>query len=149
MLAGCAVTVPTDPDGTLDRVRGGTLRVGVSANPPWTDLSGPDPDTPTGIEPNLVTGFADSVDSDLVWTTGGEESLIGDLEDGRLDMVIGGLTADSPWKDRAALTRSYVTVPAAGGDPEPHVMAVAMGENAFLVELELFLSAQDLSEVVS
>ena len=148
-VAGCGVTVPTDPEGTLDRVRGGALRVGVSVDPPWTELSGSEARDPTGIEPHLVAGFAASLRSEVDWSTGGEESLIRELENGALDVVIGGLTADSPWTDHAALTRPYVTVPAADGKPEPHVMAVAMGENAFLVELERYLSGQDVPEVGS
>jgi hypothetical protein len=38
LTAGCGATIPTDPDGTLDRARGGTLRVGATANGPWVEL---------------------------------------------------------------------------------------------------------------
>ena len=30
-LTACGTSFPSDPDGTLDRVSGGTLRVGASA----------------------------------------------------------------------------------------------------------------------
>jgi polar amino acid transport system substrate-binding protein len=148
VLGGCGVTIPTDPDGTLDRVRDGVLRVGVSVDPPWTELGRSDAQAPTGIEPDLVAAFAASLDADVDWTTGGEASLIRELESGKLDVVVGGLTAESPWTDHAALTRPYVTVSGPGGEPEPHVMAVVMGENAFLVELERYLSTQDVPETV-
>src|SRR5690625_7965446 len=36
-LGGCS-TIPADPDDTLEAVTGQTPRVGVSPNPPWTDL---------------------------------------------------------------------------------------------------------------
>lgn len=141
-LAACGVTVPTDPDGTLDAVRGGELRVGVSPHEPWTVVPGDGP--PTGLEVDLVAGFADTLDAEVTWTTGGEEELVGDLEDGALDLVVGGLTASTPWTSKAAVTVSYVTVTDPDGKPEGHVMLAPMGENAFLVELERYLLDQDV-----
>ena len=138
-LTGCGATIPTDPDGTLDRVSGGTLRVGVSPNPPWTDLpNGPEAD-PSGTEVALVEDFAESLTADVTWVPGGEEDLIGQLERGELDLVIGGLTAKSPWADKAALTYRYAETTGPQGEKELRVMAAPMGENAFLVELEHFL----------
>jgi hypothetical protein len=74
LLTGCNVEIPQDPDGTLDRVRGGVLRVGVSINPPWTVLD--NNGELSGIEPELVRRFADTVDAEVRWTVAGEESLI-------------------------------------------------------------------------
>ncbi|WP_043497576.1 transporter substrate-binding domain-containing protein [Georgenia sp. SUBG003] len=143
-LGGCTATIPTDPDGMLDRVTGGALRVGVSPNPPWTDLpDGPDGD-PAGTEVELVEEFAREVDAEVVWVPGGEEDLVGQLEHDELDLVIGGLTARSPWSSKVALTYRYTATTDAHGEKELHVMAVPMGENAFLVELERFLLDQDL-----
>ena len=141
-LAGCGVTVPTDPDGTLDRVRGGELRVGVSPHEPWTTL-GPD-GSAAGHEDDLVEDFADTLDAEVVWTPGGEEDLVADLERGELDLVVGGLTASSPWTSKAAVTVSYVTVTDPEGKPEGHVMLAPTGENAFLVELERWLLDQEV-----
>lgn len=144
VASGCGATIPTDPDGTLDRVTGGTLRVGVSPNPPWTELpDGPDGD-PTGLEVDLVEDFAATVGAEVSWEPGGEEDLVGRLEDGELDLVVGGLTARSPWADKAALTHRYTVTTDDRGREELHVMAAPMGENAFLVELERFLLDQDL-----
>jgi polar amino acid transport system substrate-binding protein len=140
-VAACSVQIPQDPDGTLDRVRGDVLRVGVSHNPPWTSVDG---NEPSGIEPELVREFAKTIDADVEWTIGGEETLVHQLEEGRLDLVIGGFTAKSPWVEHVALTRPYTTAPSASGEPEKYVMAVAKGENAFLVALERFLLAQDV-----
>ncbi|WP_324650636.1 transporter substrate-binding domain-containing protein [Georgenia sp. H159] len=143
-LVGCSATIPTDPDGTLDRVTGGTLRVGVSPSPPWTDLpDGPDGD-PEGTEIRLVEDFAESIRADVEWVPGGEEDLIGRLERGELDLVVGGLTARSPWSEKAALTYRYTETTGPEGEKELHVMAAPMGENAFLVELEGFLLEADL-----
>jgi ABC-type amino acid transport substrate-binding protein len=141
---GCSATVPTDPDGTLDRVSGGTLRVGVSPSPPWTDLPGGPEADPAGTEVELVERFAESIDADIVWVPGGEEDLIGQLEYDELDLVIGGLTAKSPWSSKVALTYRYTSTTGPRGEKELHVMAVPMGENAFLVELERFLLDQEL-----
>jgi len=140
LLAGCSGGFPADPDGTLERVTGDALRVGVTANPPWTEVEDGVP--PSGLEAEIVTEFAESLDAEVDWTTGSEETLVGDLEAGELDLVIGGLTGRSPWSAQAALTTPYTTVPDEHGEPEPHVMAAPLGENAFLVRLETFLLEQ-------
>jgi polar amino acid transport system substrate-binding protein len=54
-LAAAGCQFPRDPEGTLDRVEGGTMRVGVIHNPPWVDLSEKEP---TGVEIDLIEGFA-------------------------------------------------------------------------------------------
>lgn len=138
------MTIPTDPDGTLDAVSDGILRVGVSPNPPWTDLPEGLEGQPTGSEVELVTEFARTIDAEIAWVGGGEEDLIGRLEHDELDLVIGGLTARSPWADKAAMTYRYTVTTGSHGEKQLHVMAAPMGENAFLVELERFLLDQDL-----
>ncbi|ADG73037.1 extracellular solute-binding protein family 3 [Cellulomonas flavigena DSM 20109] len=142
ILAACGVTVPTDPDGTLDTVRGGELRAGVSPHEPWTQI-GPD-GAPTGLEVDLVEAFARTLDAEVVWTDGGEEELVADMERGDLDLVVGGFSASTPWTSKAAVTVAYVTVTDPDGKPEGHVMLTPMGENAFLVELERFLLEQEV-----
>lgn len=137
-LAGCGMTIPSDPDGTLDRVTGGELRVGVSVNPPWT---APGPDR-SGTEVDLVREFADRLDAKIAWTEGGEETLAGAMERGELDLIIGGLTAESPWADKVALTAPYTNWTDDRGQTRDQVMAVPMGENAFLFELESFLMGE-------
>lgn len=139
ILSGCAVSIPTDPNGTLDEVRDGSLRVGASPSEGWVDLDG---DTPSGVDVDLVQGFADSLHSDIRWQLGGEEALIGQLERGDLDLVIGGLTDRSPWIEQAAITTPFVEVTGEDGALESHVMAAPLGENAFLLELETFLLSQ-------
>ena len=128
--------IPSDPDGTLDRVRDGVLRVGVSPNAPWTVVDG---GAPTGIEPDLVREFANGLRAQDEWRLGGEEVLILELEHQRLDLVIGGLTADTPWSDKAAITKAFAEGPDATGEVAERVMAAPMGENAFLLRLEKFL----------
>jgi membrane-bound lytic murein transglycosylase MltF len=134
-LPGCAA-IPADPEGTLERVSGGVLRVGMSQHEPWTAL---DDGERSGVEVRLIEEFAAERDADVEWHDGGEEALIGQLHRGELDVVVGGLTEKSPWVDQAALTRPYVVLTSPEGSPEPHVLAARMGENALLVALERFL----------
>jgi len=103
-MAGCGI--PRDPEGTLDRVRGGTLRAGITASEPWTTLEGGRPD---GVEVELVERFARELGVRVEWVDGSEAELIGALEVRELDLVVGGLTADTPWQAKAAITRSYAT----------------------------------------
>ena len=147
---GCA-SIPVDPEGTLERASGGVLRVGMSAQPPWTALEDGER---TGVEVRLVEDFAEGIDAEIEWVDGGEESLMHELELGRLDVVIGGFTEASPWVDLAALTRPYVEVTGPSGALEAHVMAARIGENALLVALERHLQeyeaevAEELGGVV-
>ncbi|WP_035253612.1 transporter substrate-binding domain-containing protein [Agrococcus lahaulensis] len=136
-LTGCGMQFPNDPEGTLERVRGDVLRVGATEHRPYVELD--DVDEPTGSEPALVEKFAERLDADIAWTTGSEAELLHALEQGELDLVIGGFLHDTPWAERDSTTRPYVEEQTADGRTEKHVMIVPMGENAFLVELETFL----------
>jgi polar amino acid transport system substrate-binding protein len=118
LLTSCGL--PRDPEGTLQRVRGGTMRVGVIAHEPWTV---PGAGSPSGIEVDLVTQFAEEIDAEIEWFEGSEAELFGALEVRELDLVIGGLTSTTPWLQKAAITHPYFTtyvtvaVPHAFGDP--------------------------------
>ena len=143
LLAGCGSVVPdefpADPDGTLERVRGdGVLRVGASPRPGWVDVAD---DPPSGPEPRLVTGFADHLGAQAEWTVAGEEELVRLLEDGEIDLAVGGFTDTNAWVDKVGLTRAYTEVEVAG-TTEAHVMMVPMGENALQSELERWLDTQ-------
>ncbi len=132
-LAGCQI--PSDPDGTLERARGGELRVGASVHDPWVRLEG---SRPAGVEPHLVEGFARELGARVTWRVGGEEALVRALAEGELDVVVGGITKRSPWKKEVAPTRPFATV-----GSERHVMLATPGENALLVRLERYLRARE------
>ena len=136
LTAGCA-GFPADPEKTLQRVTDGVLRVGVSPNPPHTEIRGTA--EPEGSEVVLVQEFAATLPAEVEWTVGGEEMLILALEHGDLDLVIGGLTADTPWMEHAAITKPYAEATDPTGKPVQLVMAARPGENAFLLRLERFL----------
>lgn len=136
VLTGCGMQVPADPEGTLERVEGGVLRVGVTENAPWVELGAND--EPSGTEPALITAFAEQHGATIEWTDGSEAELVDALDRGELDLVLGGFLEDTPWVEHAAATRPYVE-DVVGDATEKHVMLVHMGENAFLVALESFL----------
>lgn len=149
-LVGCTGHYPADPDGTLDRVSGGTLRVGVSHQPPWTDTTGEgnSEQDPGGIEARLVQDYARSINAEIEWHAGGEEQLVMLLAESELDIVIGGLTDQSPWSSDAALTTTYAESIGVDGSTAKHVMAMPMGENAFITSLESFLLDQNIEKQV-
>lgn len=106
-LAGtsCNAT-PRDPEGTLEEVRGGTLRVGVTASDPWVTL---DAAEPGGVEAEIVRRFAESLDAEIEWFEGSEEELFGALEYGQIDLIIAGLSSRTPFAKEGALTHPYLT----------------------------------------
>ncbi|WP_403020260.1 transporter substrate-binding domain-containing protein [Salinibacterium sp. GXW1014] len=140
-FTGCGLTVPTDPDGTLEGVTDGVLRVGVTPNDDRVTID--DNGEPSGNDVELIEDFADSVDAELEWVPGSEESLVRDLEAGRLDLVIGGFTDTTPWSNKAAVTRPYLEVTEPDGTTLKLVMLAPMGENAFLTKLETFLTEHE------
>jgi len=113
IVAGC--DWPRDADGTLADVRGGVLRVGVTAHPPWTSLTG---DSVDGAEARLVERLADRLDARVEWVRGAESELMRALGERVLDVVVGGLDAELPWIQEVSLTRPYVHVRAVVAVPD-------------------------------
>jgi ABC-type amino acid transport substrate-binding protein len=135
VAAGCAL--PRDPDDTLHRVEGGTMRVGIAIHPPWTtDSAGGF----GGIEPALVRALAQELRTEVIWVPGGESVLLPRLHKRELDIVIAGLDDATPWAKSVGVTRPYYWV----SEPEKRrlVWAVAPGENRFQMRVEHFLRGQ-------
>ncbi|EMY32588.1 lipoprotein [Arthrobacter crystallopoietes BAB-32] len=145
-LAGCGLAMPTDPDGTLQDITGGTLRVGVTESVTENhDFVRLQPGAePAGIEPELVRGFAATREASIEWVEGSEHQLVEDLKHGELDLVIGGLANDTPWSKHAGMTRPYAETRDERGKTVKHVMLVLMGENAFLLALDQYLLGQEV-----
>lgn len=139
VVCGCVAHYPADPAGSLRLVTGGTLRVGVSHNEPFASVTG---DEPSGREVELVQAYAATLNAEVEWTVGGEEELVNRLEHGRLDLLIGGLTKKTPWKNKVGLTKPYAETIDEFGQQHKHVMAVRKGENAFLLDLDEFLQSR-------
>jgi ABC-type amino acid transport substrate-binding protein len=146
VLVACGL--PRDASGTMDRVRHGTMRVGVSPSPPWvTDSAG----TLGGVEVRLVEDLARTLDARVLWVRRSEGELLPALRERELDLVIGGLTASEPWRQEVAFTHPYyvdtVGVALVPGTVtrtvvRQHVLAAPPGENAWLVHVERFLRAR-------
>jgi ABC-type amino acid transport substrate-binding protein len=138
---GCGATIPRDPDGTLDDVRrSGVLRAGASPAVGWVELGD---GRPAGLEPDLVESYADDLGVRVEWVVAGEEHLVTMLEDGSIDVAVGGFTKDNAWVKKVALLRPYVETKA-GERTEAHVMMVPMGENAWQSALERWLDRQEV-----
>lgn len=131
VLVVATCNLPRDADGTLDRVQNGVIRVGLAHNPPWVVTSG----TQAGFEPQLVAGLARQLNAKTAFVNGSETRLLESLHRRELDLVVGGFTDDSPWKGQVAFTKPYRKDP----DGKGHVLALAPGENAWLVRVEKFL----------
>lgn len=138
VTTGCLGSMPRDSQGTLDRATGGVLRVGVSEHPPFT-VVGENGDV-SGEEVDLIQQYAAGIDARIEWTAGPESVLSEAMKNGDLDVVIGGFTADAPWTSTIAFTRPYTTLERRDGSTAKVVMGVRPGENALMVDLELFLA---------
>jgi polar amino acid transport system substrate-binding protein len=137
-----ACGLPRDPEGTLERVRGGTLKVGFVVDTPWVTQRG---SGAGGIEGTIVAELARQLGARIAWTHGSETPLLTALHEGDLDLVVAGLTKDSPWNGKVAFTRPYYvdTTTVHGETREvPHVVAVRPGENGWHVYVERMLEAR-------
>jgi polar amino acid transport system substrate-binding protein len=113
IAAGCQY--PRDPDGTLNRVDGGVMRVGVIETDPWVVVEDGSP--VGGAEVELVRRFARDVGARIEWVQGSEEELVEAAKEGQIDLIAGGLTNKSRWKKDVALTRPYVETRTVVGVP--------------------------------
>jgi polar amino acid transport system substrate-binding protein len=111
-----ACGLPRDSAGTLERVRHGTMRVGVTTDTPWvTDSAG----VLDGVEPALVRTIAASVGARVLWVRRPAAELMTSLQTRQLDLVVGGHTSAEPWKKQVAFTRPFYTDTVMTGAPGP------------------------------
>ena len=124
-LAGCD-RYPRDPEKTLETVRGGVMRVGVTEVEPWVWREG---EEARGVEADLVRELAEELDARIQWVWGTPEEHLAALEQWQLDLVIGGLTQSSPWSKKIGMSRPYITYAVVVGLP-PGVEAPVTFEGA-------------------
>ncbi|MCB1313078.1 MAG: enoyl-CoA hydratase [Sedimentitalea sp.] len=116
-LASCRI--PADPDGTTEKVSGGSLAVGALMRP----LDGADAEA--------VRRIAAALNAELRLVEGDPHSLFAMLERGEIDLVAGRLPADTPFAAEVGLSKAI-------GKLEGHekkkdrVLALRRGENRFL-----------------
>lgn len=132
VLTGCGVSIPSDPDGTLARAAGDELRIGLAIEPGLIDSGDP----PTGPLVDVAREYAASIDADAKWQIGSEEALVEMLEHQRIDIAFGHFSPQSPWSDRAALSRPFTLQERDGGEL---VALMPLGENALVSNFEHFI----------
>ncbi|UOR01783.1 hypothetical protein MUN77_00185 [Leucobacter allii] len=138
-LTGCGLTIPADPGGSLERARGGELHIGIAAEPGMSTDAHP----PEGPLPELGSDFAESIDAAPIWEVGGEETLVGMLESGDIDLALGHFTPETPWTERAAVSRPFAG--SAGGADAELVALMPLGENALLSAFEGYIDERGLA----
>lgn len=143
LIAGCDA-LPQDNAGTLERVRGGILRVGVADHPPWVEFA---EERITGIEPALIEQWARELDAQIHWQRGAEAELVEALHRRELDVVAAGFDRKSPYSSKLGLSQAYVEVTNARGQKKKMALAISQGESAFLLHLDRFLARQDRAQL--
>jgi polar amino acid transport system substrate-binding protein len=113
LLVG-ACGIPRDPEGTLERVEGGRIRVGISARPPWTVVGD---GGPAGVEVDLVEGFARTLRAEVEWVEGSPAEILAAVEGRELDLAVGGFTDDDPWAQKVTFTQPYAAIQVTAGAP--------------------------------
>lgn len=138
MMMTTACDLPRDPEDTLEHVRDGVMRVGLVDDPPWAgrDAQG----EPRGVEVELTLALAEAMGAEIRWNHGGETRLMAALKRYELDLVIGGVDLDSPYRERVAFTRPYYRA-----DEQAHVLALPPGENRWIMAVDAFLAPQQAS----
>jgi len=62
-----------------------------------------------GVDVQLVNELARGLEAKVAWVRGTESELMSALHGRQLDLVVGGLSGESPWKHDVAFTRPYYT----------------------------------------
>jgi len=123
LLAGCD-RYPVDTEGTLERVSGGTMRIGV---------------LPAGHqEPALrafVARLAERVDAKPEISAGAAEPLLLKLESGDLDLVVGPFDRKTPWMRRVTFSKPIAHTVRADATEEIKA-ATRNGEHAWAMEVD-------------
>lgn len=136
-LAGCGGGYPADIDGTLERVRGHELVVGVAEDLPHLEVA--DDGGISGEEAEILAGYAEHLGAELVVTQGSETDIVAMLDRGEIDIAAGGFPDDTAWSSDAAVTRPYGKGVDGEGKEEKLVFLLKLGENAFLGDFERYL----------
>lgn len=134
LLATTGCSIPRDPDHTLDRIdQEQALVAGAAPAPPLLVVAG---GRVEGPEAELVEGFAATRGATVTWQVASQEELVKRLEDGQIDLMVGGLTSKSELSKKVGLTRAYSEEVDEHGDRVKYVVAAPLGENALVGELE-------------
>jgi polar amino acid transport system substrate-binding protein len=140
LVLGC--DFPHDQRGTLQHIASERrIRVGLVENKPWVARS-PNGD-PSGVEVELVKSFAAELGAAPEWRWENEADAMEALIDRELDIVLGGLTEQTRWKDEVGLSSSYFTDHIVVGAPPSGQLPSEIDGKEVLVEAD-DLAAQAL-----
>ena len=103
---GC--NYPKDPNNTLEKIKHRTIRVGISESPQLCEYSIGN-NEPTGVEVELIKGYAQSIDAKIEWIKGSQEQIVDLIKEYEVDVAIGGYSKNSAFKTHVGLTRPYKT----------------------------------------
>lgn len=120
--------IPRDQRDSWDRIRGESLQVGVVTNPPFSYMK--EDGEAGGREIDLVQNFARAHKLETEFISGPESDLIHRLQEGEINLLVGGFSEKTIWKDSAGLSVPY---------GNKRVVLVQKGENRLLYELEGFI----------
>jgi polar amino acid transport system substrate-binding protein len=95
---------PRDADHLTRRAAEHGMRVGASHDPPYVVVAADG--SVSGIEADLVQGFADAHGYRLTWAANGHDVMMRDLERAHLHAVIGGHHRKSPWEPKVGWSQS-------------------------------------------
>lgn len=123
-LAGCGA-LPRDPDGTTERIaRAGVVRVGLAPG------ATADPRTAA-----LLHAIGAKSRARVATRAGATEPLLVALDAGRLDLVVGWFSKDTPWVSAIALAPALAA--RGEGDEALELRAAARnGENRWVMLVE-------------
>ncbi|MEE1658228.1 transporter substrate-binding domain-containing protein [Microvirga sp. CF3062] len=108
LAAGGCSDFPKDNAETLKQLQAGReMKVGVAHNPPWTVVA---EGRIEGVEPALVTQWAESLGTKARFITGPTDALVEALYKRELDVLIMGLTDKTPHSGKLALSQPYLEV---------------------------------------
>lgn len=117
LLGGCD-SIPSDPDGTLDRIRAERLfKIGLIASHR----------PPPGEARDFLQRLSRATGARPAPERGTAEALLTRLEEGELDLVLGEFAEKSPWAAQVTLTE-----PIAADGPIILAAAARNGENAWI-----------------
>ncbi len=129
ILAGCDdLRFPRDPEGTLEAVMATrTMTVAAVNHPPWVVSDG---EALSGAEISLVEDFAKELDVTIEWRRLSAFSALEGLEQGEVDLAIGGFTQSdvSPHAGAAPTYAYFTSTLLVGAAPDAAIPADLAGE---------------------
>lgn len=110
-----ACGLPRDTDGTQERIqRERVLRAGLVRHEPWAYLRD---GKPAGPEVEAVEQLARTLGAHVAWTVAPESELIHGLKEHALDLVVGGVSAKTPWVKELGAGQPFLTTRMLVGAP--------------------------------